>query len=89
MHVNEIAKYSNINPDKLGSCLVPPSDFYLFKHLDQQLFTARVLRLLATNHIFKEVAPNVFAHNRISRSLDTGKDGSVLAQSEYELILSF
>ncbi|KAI0697896.1 S-adenosyl-L-methionine-dependent methyltransferase [Cytidiella melzeri] len=34
---------------------------------------ARVLRLLATSYIFQEVAPNTFAHNRISSLLDTGK----------------
>ncbi|KAI0341313.1 O-methyltransferase [Trametopsis cervina] len=34
---------------------------------------ARVLRLLATHHIFKEVAPDTFVNNRISSSLDTGK----------------
>ncbi|GJE83945.1 O-methyltransferase [Phanerochaete sordida] len=34
---------------------------------------ARVLRLLATNHIFTEISPDVFTHNRISSSLDTGK----------------
>ncbi|EIM80621.1 S-adenosyl-L-methionine-dependent methyltransferase [Stereum hirsutum FP-91666 SS1] len=33
----------------------------------------RVLRLLATEHIFKEVSPDVFANNRISSVLDTGK----------------
>jgi hypothetical protein len=37
------------------------------------LFLARILRLLATMHIFQEVSPNVFAHNRISSVLDTGK----------------
>ena len=35
--------------------------------------TGRVLRYLATNHIFREVEPNVFAHNMISSLLDTGK----------------
>ncbi|KIK62690.1 hypothetical protein GYMLUDRAFT_41605 [Collybiopsis luxurians FD-317 M1] len=35
---------------------------------------ARVLRPLATQHIFREVSPDVFAHNRISTLLDTGKD---------------
>ncbi|KAG7087221.1 hypothetical protein E1B28_013202 [Marasmius oreades] len=30
---------------------------------------ARVLRFLATRHVFREVAPNVFANNRISSSL--------------------
>ncbi|KAJ7075074.1 O-methyltransferase [Mycena belliarum] len=34
---------------------------------------ARFLRLLATLHIFREVSPDVFAHNRISILLDTGK----------------
>ena len=34
---------------------------------------ARVLRLLATNHIFIEVSPDVFAKNRLSTVLDTGK----------------
>ncbi|KAK7028529.1 putative S-adenosyl-L-methionine-dependent methyltransferase [Favolaschia claudopus] len=34
---------------------------------------ARLLRPLATNHIFREVSPNVFAHNRISSLVDTGK----------------
>ena len=35
--------------------------------------STRVLRLLATNHIFIEVSPDVFANNRISTVLDTGK----------------
>jgi len=34
---------------------------------------ARTLRLLVTNHIFVEVSPDTFAHNRISSVLDTGK----------------
>ncbi|KAI9450109.1 S-adenosyl-L-methionine-dependent methyltransferase [Lactarius psammicola] len=34
---------------------------------------ARVLRLLATNHIFIEVSPDVFSNNRLSTVLDTGK----------------
>lgn len=33
----------------------------------------RVLRLLATEHIFKEVSPDIFANNRLSSVLDTGK----------------
>ena len=33
----------------------------------------RVLRLLATHHIFREVSPDVFTNNRISSLLDTGK----------------
>ncbi|KAI9441018.1 S-adenosyl-L-methionine-dependent methyltransferase [Lactarius indigo] len=34
---------------------------------------ARILRLLATNHIFVEVSPDVFANNRLSTVLDSGK----------------
>ncbi|KAJ3848008.1 S-adenosyl-L-methionine-dependent methyltransferase [Lentinula lateritia] len=34
---------------------------------------ARVLRYLATRHIFREVEPNVFAHNRNSTLLSKGK----------------
>ncbi|KAK6991926.1 S-adenosyl-L-methionine-dependent methyltransferase [Favolaschia claudopus] len=33
----------------------------------------RILRLLATHHIFREVSPGVFANNRISSTLDKGK----------------
>jgi hypothetical protein len=33
----------------------------------------RILRFLATHHIFREVSPDVFANNRISSILDTGK----------------
>ncbi|KAJ7220901.1 hypothetical protein GGX14DRAFT_354560 [Mycena pura] len=39
---------------------------------------ARILRLLATHHIFSEVSPNVFANNRISSALDKGKPSRVL-----------
>ncbi|KAH8920200.1 S-adenosyl-L-methionine-dependent methyltransferase [Atractiella rhizophila] len=38
----------------------------------------RVLRLLCTKHFFKEVRPDVFANNRLSVSLSTGKDFDVL-----------
>ncbi|EMD31264.1 hypothetical protein CERSUDRAFT_100608 [Gelatoporia subvermispora B] len=34
---------------------------------------ARLLRMLSTYHIFKEVSPDIFANNRISASLDTEK----------------
>ena len=36
------------------------------------LHAARFLRLLASNFIFREVSPDVFANNRISCALDTG-----------------
>ncbi|KAI0825595.1 S-adenosyl-L-methionine-dependent methyltransferase [Irpex lacteus] len=34
----------------------------------------RILRHLATHHVFREVSPGVFAHNILSSLLDTGKD---------------
>ncbi|KAI0245830.1 S-adenosyl-L-methionine-dependent methyltransferase [Lactifluus subvellereus] len=34
---------------------------------------ARILRSLATNYIFTEVTPDIFANNRLSSVLDTGK----------------
>ncbi|KAJ6586721.1 O-methyltransferase [Mycena sp. CBHHK59/15] len=42
---------------------------------------ARILRLLATHHMFREVAPNVFANNRISSALDKGKPSSILFEN--------
>jgi hypothetical protein len=41
--------------------------------LSINIATARVLRCLATNYIFTEVTPDVFANNRLSSTLDTGK----------------
>lgn len=44
---------------------------------------ARLLRLLATHHIFAEVAPDTFANNRLSLALDTGKSvADILARPD-------
>ncbi|KAF7349634.1 hypothetical protein MSAN_01689500 [Mycena sanguinolenta] len=48
------------------------------------LLLARILRLLATHNIFREVTPNVFANNRISSVLDKGKPSKVLFQNRDE-----
>ncbi|KAJ6626054.1 O-methyltransferase [Mycena sp. CBHHK59/15] len=45
---------------------------------------ARILRLLATHHIFREVSPGVFANNRISSTLDKGKPSSILFENREE-----
>ena len=37
------------------------------------MLLARILRLLASRHIFYEVSPDVFRNNRVSSSLCTGK----------------
>ncbi|KAJ7511474.1 S-adenosyl-L-methionine-dependent methyltransferase [Mycena galericulata] len=53
---------------------------------------ARILRLLATNHIFIEVSPDVFANNRLSSLLDTGKSvENILASpaEKYEGTIAF
>ncbi|EJD51549.1 O-methyltransferase [Auricularia subglabra TFB-10046 SS5] len=46
---------------------------------------ARILRLLATRHIFREVAPDVFANNRISSLMDTGKPVAELRANPEEM----
>ncbi|ORY66775.1 S-adenosyl-L-methionine-dependent methyltransferase [Leucosporidium creatinivorum] len=61
LHVKEIAKSSNINPEKL----------------------ARILRLLAGNHIFTETAYETFANNRCSIAVDTGKSVAELKGNRF------
>ncbi|KAI0081312.1 O-methyltransferase [Panus rudis PR-1116 ss-1] len=41
----------------------------------------RILRFLATRHVFREVKPNIFTNNRISETLDTGKSVKILQAS--------
>ncbi|TFK23982.1 hypothetical protein FA15DRAFT_694701 [Coprinopsis marcescibilis] len=43
---------------------------------------AHILRLLATHHIFREISPDVFALNRISSLMDSGRTTQEL--SEYQ-----
>lgn len=38
------------------------------------VLTAHILRLLATHHVVRELSPDVFALNRISSTIDTGKN---------------
>ncbi|KAK0186718.1 hypothetical protein F5146DRAFT_1143101 [Armillaria mellea] len=42
---------------------------------------AHILRLLATHHILREVAPDVFANNRISSLVDSGKSAQEVVSS--------
>ena len=46
---------------------------YMLSEYPLMVLLARILRLLATNYIFTEVTPDVFANNRLSSVLDTGK----------------
>ena len=50
---------------------------------------ARILRLLATNHIFIEVSPDIFANNRLSSALDTGKSVEELLTKSVTKFLSY
>lgn len=42
------------------------------------IIIARVLRYLASSHIFEEVSPDVFANNLLSSLLDTGKPADAI-----------
>ncbi|KAE9393796.1 S-adenosyl-L-methionine-dependent methyltransferase [Gymnopus androsaceus JB14] len=43
------------------------------KNNTDPLKVARILRFLSNHHIFREITPNVFASNRLSSVLDSGK----------------
>ncbi|KAH9830194.1 S-adenosyl-L-methionine-dependent methyltransferase [Rhodofomes roseus] len=45
---------------------------------------SHVLRLLATHHITREVRPNVFANNRVSSAMDSGRSLSELMDAPEE-----
>lgn len=71
LHVDTIAKRCDLHSGKLGTFVLlvfSPS----FKH-DVSFSIAHILRLLATHHILVEVSPDVFANNRISALVDSGK----------------
>ncbi|KAJ6525736.1 O-methyltransferase [Mycena capillaripes] len=77
------ASISNV-PDILASVGPqgsPLSDIAVKTGIDSSKL-GRVLRPLVTRHIFKEVAPNVFANNRISSVLTTGQPFEVAKRPE-------
>ena len=65
----EIAKPTKVHHRKLGAYQRNVKLIYC----SLIILPARVLRVLASNHIFIEVSPDVFANNRLSSVLDTGK----------------
>jgi hypothetical protein len=73
LHVNEIAKRNGTDVGKCG--MSPP---FLFLTLLLNFFflggVVHILRLLSTHHILREVKPDVFANNRISALMDSGKE---------------
>jgi hypothetical protein len=75
LHIDEIAKKVNVDPSKLGV------HHHRCHRIDFANDTsARILRLLATHHIFSEVEPNVFANNRISAILEKGQSVEALLE---------
>lgn len=74
MDVDKIAKYTNIDGGKLGEAVYIIRAFTITTHLYQcNHVLGRILRLLVSCHVFRELKPNVFANNRLSETLDTGK----------------
>ncbi|CAL1710667.1 unnamed protein product [Somion occarium] len=76
LHVKQIAK-------RIRSVLFPgelqEEDQKNGKDIDPGKLS-HILRLLATHHITREVRPDVFANNRISSFMDSGKDVHILAK---------
>ncbi|KAF7353515.1 S-adenosyl-L-methionine-dependent methyltransferase [Mycena sanguinolenta] len=67
LHADKIAGKSHIDGGKLGAYMNcgPQSTIRQSK--------ARIMRHLASHHIYREVAPDTFANNRLSATLDTKK----------------
>ena len=59
-------------------CVIDRSLHVSYAILAIQLPLERILRHLATHHVFQEVSPGVFSHNLLSSLLDTGKDFEVI-----------
>jgi hypothetical protein len=71
MHVEHLAAKINVDSSKLGRS--HPLKLFLASIDVHISFLGRTLRLLATNHIFRESLPDVFANNRLSSLLSTKK----------------
>jgi hypothetical protein len=69
LHVAEIAKKADTDGKKLG----PFRSYRCSPSRIENRLLGRILRLLSTVHIFQEVAPDVFANNRLSSVLASGK----------------
>ncbi|KAJ7232370.1 S-adenosyl-L-methionine-dependent methyltransferase [Mycena rebaudengoi] len=75
MHADEIAAKSRLDGAKLGAL----NRVETLQHTTCNMHTtARIMRLLATHYIYREVGPDTFANNRLSMALDTGKPVSEL-----------
>lgn len=73
--MDEISSKNGIDSKKQGSYALYAGRARLVLTI---LFTARLLRYLATKLVFREVRPDTFANNRISSVFDTGKSTDTL-----------
>lgn len=78
LHVKEIATRADVESKLLGQSPTLHSSQNIFSAHWVMLLKARILRLLATHHIFREISTDMFATNRISSTLDKGKPVDVL-----------
>ena len=62
-----------LDPSLLSACPSFRSTRYQALKSGHCPLAGHVLRLLATHHVTKEVRPDVFANNRISSAMDSGK----------------
>lgn len=80
LHVDIISEQNGVESCKLGSGV-----FFLVLFICSNYFIiAHILRLLATHHILRERAPNIFTLNRISSLIDSGKSVKQLKRWESE-----
>jgi hypothetical protein len=85
MHADEIAAKSQLDGAKLGAL----NRVETLQHTTCDMHTtARIMRLLATHYIYREVGPDTFANNRLSMALDTGKPVSELF-SQFVIAFAF
>jgi len=78
-HIAEVLREFGKGPNKALSV----HEISALNHISPSKL-GRVLRLLATSHVFEEVAPDVFANNANSLPMDTGKSLSELQARELE-----
>ncbi|KAF7336117.1 O-methyltransferase [Mycena venus] len=81
-NATDIAALSGVDPGLMGqqSCRV-------YFVVDSDSMTARILRLLATHHIFQELSPGVFTNNKISSALDKGRPARVLHSNKEDRLI--
>ena len=82
LHVGIISERNSVETNKLGQLF--NQALGMRTNANYQLSIAHILRLLATHHILREVSPDVFALNRISSLVDSGKTFGELMQFQAE-----